>query len=121
MFEPCHDSESECEFISRLQSGGRKKGKKKKRRHVLPQIARDPAEHSHNQCVLTTRKGHMGRRTGEAGESIAARCAREVTQESQSVPLLLHKAPVRFGQMGERVVSSGHAVARRASGQPLRN
>lgn len=37
------------------------------------------------------------------------------------MPLLLREASGRLGQMGRRAVSSGHAVARRASGQPLCN
>lgn len=60
----------------------------------LSQIVRYPTEHSCNHCILTSREGHMGCRTAEACDSITARCACEVTQESQSVLLLLHKASV---------------------------
>lgn len=60
----------------------------------LPQTDRNPTEHSFNRHILTSREGHMGRRTVEAGESVAARCACEVTQESQSVLLLVCEASV---------------------------
>lgn len=60
------------------------------------QIARYPTEHSLNHCILTSRKGHMGRRTARERERerITTCCACEVTQESQSVLLLLGQASV---------------------------
>ncbi|CAJ1073021.1 Hypothetical predicted protein [Xyrichtys novacula] len=54
------------------------------------QILRYPSEQPRNRCARTCTKGHVGRRT--ARESITARCACEVTPESQSVPLLLGEA-----------------------------
>lgn len=87
----------------------------------LSQIARYPTEHSCNHCILTSREGHTGLydRWGlwQHHGSLCLRSHIRVTicaaSASQGVGGL--------GQMGERVVSSGLAVARRASGQPLCN